>query len=51
MKWNRYHTEVADDYWLREYLDYKDNNWYHEMHFCRIMCPILEEMLRRNDRD
>ncbi len=43
--WNRYHTEIADDYWNREYLDYANNNWYHEQHFIRIMIPILESLL------
>ena len=42
---NRYHTEIAEDYWNREYLDYTDNNWYHEQHFVRIMIPILEKLL------
>ena len=47
MKFNRHYTEKAEDYWNREYLDYKDNNWYHEMHFVRIMTPILEDLLTR----
>jgi len=24
LKWNRYHTEIAEDYWNREYLDYSN---------------------------
>jgi len=23
-RWNRHHTEIAEDYWNREYLDYSD---------------------------
>lgn len=48
MKWNRYYTERAEDYWNREYLDYENNNWYSEQHFVRIMIPILEKMLTEN---
>jgi len=46
--WNRFHSEIAEDYWHSEYLDYADNNWYQEQHFVRIMIPILEIMLTQN---
>jgi len=42
--WNRYHTEIAEDYWNREYLDYANNDWYHEQHVVRILTPILERI-------
>lgn len=49
MKFNRHYTDIAEDYWNREYLDYADNNWYNEQHFVRVMIPILEIMLTRDD--
>ncbi len=50
LKSNRYHTEVAENYWYQEYLDYKDNNWFEELHFCRIMTPILEKLFLANEK-
>lgn len=42
---SRYHTEKAEDYWNRQYLDYADNNWHQEQDIIRILTPALERML------
>lgn len=40
----RPYSEIAEDYWNREYLDYADNDWYQEQHVVRILTPLLERI-------
>ena len=48
MKFNRYHTEIAEQYFLHEYLDYADNDWYNRQHMVRVLIPIIERLFISN---
>jgi hypothetical protein len=50
MKFNRYYTERAEVYFINEYLDYTDNDWYDRGHFVRVLIPIVEMLLQSNLR-
>lgn len=50
MKFNRYYTEIAETYFLNEYLDYADNDWYNRGHFVRVLLPIVEMLLQSNSQ-